>query len=722
MATSRKAADKTGSKSTLTRGVYRVVLATDEIAFDVQDGTGRERMSARVYDEEEACALKRYWKAEREAGRQRMTRTEWQAMSTARVGHLDAAAPNDTPDQVRRDTPRQFILAEVKLRQRKRKNGGPGQATNGNILIRFFEDHGRADKPFRDNDSDFGDTLPQWLEDENYERVTAVQIIRFAEEMSRRAVKKQVCARAVFEDLEPNRHDKMPAFGRRGRPRATSEPRPWSPAQLVAIARTLRAVYLMAFWILLLAGLRRSEVLGLMNADVDEKRCELVISRQRRGSPRAGTTDPKSTAGSRRLPVARLLMKALVAYRLAMHGQRPDDPVEAAKWDTTFLIVGVKGNAMDGTSLGHAVRDGCDAIGLDFDHLGYNFSPLHMLRKTLGSVLQSGGTGLSGPAISVYLGHGHARTDGLSAAARVTQDAYGLPLVRDLTAIADYVDEWCKAELLPLLGSDDLLAPHGIGEPMALSAAATELGCTEELVMQAVSEGLLTAQQSNFTGPLAGRTVLFDAAAVRALLADRTRAASDTYCTSEVMEILGIGRDGVEALAAAGNIVRLRADTRWRNGHGEGRVLPGGGTRYRKQEVDDLRASFADRSERIRRSLTVAETAELLVCSPDTVRRLVDAGELEAWRDAFVRDRRYIDPRSATAYRATKAAITPIKAAEHTGVPLKQISIWYKTGQLQTRELSAGRGVVMLVLLEQVEQLADRWHERRASATDSRVN
>lgn len=722
MATPRKAANKVGSKLRLTRGVYRVVLASGEDAFDVQDGTGRERMSARVYDEQEARALKRYWKTERAAGRPRMSRAEWQAMSSAPTTPGNAPPPSDTAEVRRYDTATKFILAEVKRRQRKRKNGGPGEATKGNTLIRFFADHGRADKPFRDNDSDFGDLLPQWLEDANYDRPTAATIIRFAEDVSRRAVKKQVCDQAVFEDLEPNRHDNMPAVGRRGRPRATAEPRPWNPPQVAAIARTLRRVYLMPFWILLLAGLRRAEVLGLMNADVDEQRCELVISKQRQGSPRAGTTAPKSTAGNRRIPVAGLLMKALVAYRLRMHGPRPDDPAEAEEWDTTFLIVGVMGNAMHGTSLANAVRKSCDALGLDFAHLGYNIAPLHSLRKTLGSVLQGGGTGLSGPAISVSVGHGHGRTNGLTAAARVTRGAYGLPLERDLTAIANYVDEWCRAELLPLLGTDDLLAPHGVDEPMTLAAAATELDCTEDSVRQAATDGLLTVQQSNFTGPLAERTVLFDAAEVRRLLADRTRAASDTYCTSEVMELLSIGRDGVDALAAAGGIVRVRADTRWRNGHGAGKVLPGGGTRYRKQEVDDLRAKFADRAEKIRRSLTVSETAELLVCSPDAVRKLVDAGELEAWRDAFVRDRRYIDPRSAMAYRATKAAITPLKAAEHTGVPLKQISIWYKTGQLETRELSAGHGFVILVLLEQVEHLAHRWHERRANATDGRVS
>lgn len=90
----------------------------------------------------------------------------------------------------------------------------------------------------------------------------------------------------------------------------------WTPEQAATFRAHISSDRLAACWLLTLAGLRRSEVLGLRWADVDLDAGTITVA-QGRVVVGGGTVTgaPKSTRSARTLPMPRDVLGALRAFK-----------------------------------------------------------------------------------------------------------------------------------------------------------------------------------------------------------------------------------------------------------------------------------------------------------------------------------------------------------------------------------------------------------------------
>lgn len=200
------------------------------------------------------------------------------------------------------------------------------------------------------------------------------------------------------------------------RPKVTAaEMATWTPAQAAAFRAHVAEDRLAACWLLTLAGLRRSEVLGLRWADVDHDAGTITVA-QGRVVVGGGTVTgaPKSTRSARTLPMPPDVLAALRAFktrqaeeRLALGGGWPD---------TDLVAVNADGSPIRPETYSKAFAAHCAAAGVSVIRL-------HDVRHTAATMLLDGGTTPS--ATAKWLGHdpaitlrvyGHVYDDALASA------------------------------------------------------------------------------------------------------------------------------------------------------------------------------------------------------------------------------------------------------------------------------------------------------------------
>ncbi|GFG68080.1 integrase [Mycobacterium kubicae] len=189
----------------------------------------------------------------------------------------------------------------------------------------------------------------------------------------------------------------------------------WTPDEAERFRVHISSDRLAACWLLTLAGLRRSEVLGLRWADVDFDAGTITIA-QGRVVVGGGTVTgaPKSMRSARTLPMPPVLEAALRAFRtrqaeerLALGGGWPD---------TGLVAVNADGSPIRPETYSKAFAAHCAAAGVPVIRL-------HDVRHTAATMLLDGGTTPS--ATAKWLGHdpaitlrvyGHVYDDALASA------------------------------------------------------------------------------------------------------------------------------------------------------------------------------------------------------------------------------------------------------------------------------------------------------------------
>lgn len=175
----------------------------------------------------------------------------------------------------------------------------------------------------------------------------------------------------------------------------------WTPSEAATFREHVRAERLHACWLLTLAGLRRSEVLGLRWTDVDLDAGTVTVAQGRVVVQGEGTMtgDPKSYRSRRVLPMPEDVMSALralkaaqAADRLALGGEWPDSGLVAVNAD------------------GSPIRP--ESYSGEFSRLakaaGVPVIRLHDVRHTAATVMLSSGTDVATAA--KWLGHDPAMT------------------------------------------------------------------------------------------------------------------------------------------------------------------------------------------------------------------------------------------------------------------------------------------------------------------------
>ena len=200
------------------------------------------------------------------------------------------------------------------------------------------------------------------------------------------------------------------------RPKVTAaEMSTWTPDQAATFRAHVADDRLAACWLLTLAGLRRSEVLGLLWADVDHDAGTITVA-QGRVVVGGGTVTgaPKSTRSARTLPMPPDVLAALRAFKTR---QAAEHLALGAGWpDTGLVAVNADGSPIRPETYSKAFAAHCAAAGVPVIRL-------HDVRHTAATMLLDGGSTPS--ATAKWLGHdpaitlrvyGHVYDDALASA------------------------------------------------------------------------------------------------------------------------------------------------------------------------------------------------------------------------------------------------------------------------------------------------------------------
>ncbi|OBB32565.1 integrase [Mycolicibacterium peregrinum] len=180
----------------------------------------------------------------------------------------------------------------------------------------------------------------------------------------------------------------------------TAEMSTWTPDQADRFRAHISSDRLAACWLLTLAGLRRSEVLGLRWADVDLDAGTITVA-QGRVVVGGGTVTgaPKSTRSARTLPMPPKVLAALRAFKTR---QAEEHLALGGGWpDTGLVAVNGDGSPIRPETYSKAFAAHCTAASVPVIRL-------HDVRHTAASILLD--SGLPVLAVAKWLGHDPAIT------------------------------------------------------------------------------------------------------------------------------------------------------------------------------------------------------------------------------------------------------------------------------------------------------------------------
>ncbi|BDB41975.1 hypothetical protein Mkiyose1088_41430 [Mycobacterium kiyosense] len=175
----------------------------------------------------------------------------------------------------------------------------------------------------------------------------------------------------------------------------------WTPEQATRFREHIADDRLAACWLLTLAGLRRSEVLGLRWTDVDFDAGTVSIAQGRVVVAGQGTVtgDPKSRRSRRVLPMPGDVLAALRTLKAAQASERLRI---GKRWpDTGLVAVSADGSPVRPETYSKMFRSHCEVAAVPTIRL-------HDARHTAATMLLDGGTTVA--ATAKWLGHDPAMT------------------------------------------------------------------------------------------------------------------------------------------------------------------------------------------------------------------------------------------------------------------------------------------------------------------------
>ncbi len=187
--------------------------------------------------------------------------------------------------------------------------------------------------------------------------------------------------------INPTSALELPAC--RGRRQRIADPTE-AAALIEALPPADRALWALALY----AGLRRGELWALRWEDIDFEAG--IIHVRRSWDPKAGEIEPKSIAGTRKVPIASVLRRILVEHKLRQGGD-----------GAMRIVLDSDGKLKHSTTLTERAHKTWKAAGL-------NPIGLHECRHTFASLMIA--AGVNAKALSTYIGH---------ASISITMDRYG---------------------------------------------------------------------------------------------------------------------------------------------------------------------------------------------------------------------------------------------------------------------------------------------------------
>jgi integrase len=176
-------------------------------------------------------------------------------------------------------------------------------------------------------------------------------------------------------------------------------PRVWAPAELTSFRDHADGDPLAAAWRLSLAGLRRSEVLGLRWSSVDYEAGTVEVKRGRVALRRGQTAadDAKSRASKRTVPVEAMHPGTMSLLRALSAAQAADRLAAGAAYEATGLVVvDALGAPVSPDGYGAAFRRLCADAGVPAVRL-------HAIRHTVATILHD--RAVPPVAAAALLGH-----------------------------------------------------------------------------------------------------------------------------------------------------------------------------------------------------------------------------------------------------------------------------------------------------------------------------
>ena len=651
--------------------------------WEVTDGTGPLRVTAWFSDVDDANAYKLLCLNARRANRERPTREDFLlTTATTQLRQRSGVTLLEVVELA--------VASKIRAYPRSKERYESYGRSLVNVLVQNGVDVNRSK---RQHPGDLGDQTLDALRRASYCRADSQTMLRLLDDGFARMVRAGRTDRNPFERIKAEG-----VFGTRrsrwGRPAPSLDEH-----QAVALMFLIPITYRLPYLTLLLTGMRHAELHGLRLEDVNTELGIVTIRGQRGGSSSTATTSTKTPAGRRTIPLVPWLVDEFDRYIAKHHGERPGEPAEQEAWLRRFLFMGTQNGPMDPNTLTDQIGAARRIVKLGPEDLHADVKPCHDLRSTFVTWCKRHHE-LGGAVLSRYVGHetdsGRSETD-YRPAARIT-GRYDRPVAASLHAFRDDLQRLVVGPLESLLAGRNPLGDTEPEDPLTLSSTATLLDTSIEHVLELVIDGELTAFRAP---PGGGDAPVFDRAEVAAAVRADVARSIGSLPSTVVCRRLSISVERLEELVAQG---RLRFEacsgTARTSRVGVKGKVAGGGRRIERQLVESLEYEWRERLLRVRVWPTVGEAAAVLSCSTATVRRLVDSGDLPAWRDPENgRNERRIDPVAMEGLRRAVESIPTEQAAEVLRVDRKIL-------EYHLRRLRKGRsGSIRTITLDELNQL-----------------
>jgi integrase len=398
----------------------------------------------------------------------------------------------------------------------------------------------------------------------------------------------------------------------------------------------------LAYWLQRCAGLRISEVFGLLVSDIHDDGDIMLIDIWAQGGKTFVVTDEngterrvrrkemtKTAAGVRVVPLAEPLAELIRTYLAAFHLDEDTD------LSTRPLVVVNRGQGQ--SAYQSAFDRALERADLGFGRLGFDVDT-HHLRKSFSAELQWSGQ-VPEHVRSRYLGHQQQAHSGgaavtakvyspdmphiaaLEPAARAMSDAIATQVGRlvDPAPIEDLLGRWHRYDQERRAVTEEVLSAAGLvrgamspaGESVvSVDEAAGLLGASRTSVWRLLDRGNLEAREITSVQGAPRRMVTV--ASIEHWLAR----VQPGVTSSDLAREFSTPPDRVRILAR-----RLGCSPR----KAEGR-----GFVYTDEEAEQIRAVLTDDARLAETTLSITDAAKALGVSWNIARRLVELGELEA--------------------------------------------------------------------------------------------